>query len=163
MPDVSFYILASESLQERYLFACRLIEKAYRSGHFCYVLTDNAEQSQKMDDLLWTFRAGSFIPHQLYTGELPDIARDDVHAASSPGASAAIEKVILIGSLDAPEHWQKTIINLSSTCPHASDQTERILEILDNSEATKVSGRQRYRHYQQSGINVTIHKINQGS
>ena len=100
MAEISFYVLPSESLQERYLFACKLIEKAYRSGHFCYVLTDSAEQSQIIDDLLWTFRAGSFIPHQIYTGKLPDF-----------------EKVILIGSLDAPENWQKTVFNLSSHFP----------------------------------------------
>ena len=142
MAEVSFYVLPSESTQERYEFACKLIEKAYRSGCFCYVLTDNAEQSQKIDDLLWTFRAGSFIPHQIYTGELPDL-----------------EKVILIGSLDVPELWQKTVINLSSYCPKQVDKIERILEILDNSEATKELGRNRYRHYQQSGIAITTHKI----
>lgn len=143
MPDVSFYILVSESLQERYLFACKLIEKAYRSGHYCYVLTDNAEQSQYLDNLLWTFRAGSFIPHQIYTGERPDF-----------------EKAILIGSLDAPDAWQKTLVNLSSTCPQAFAKADRILEILDNSEATKAAGRQRYRHYQQAHIAITTHKIN---
>ena len=142
MAEISFYILPSESTQERYEFACKLIEKAYRSGCFCYVLTDNAAQSQKIDDLLWTFRAGSFIPHQIYTGELP-----------------ALEKVILIGSLDVPELWQKTVINLSSYCPKQVDKIERILEILDNSEATKELGRNRYRHYQQSGIAITTHKI----
>jgi DNA polymerase-3 subunit chi len=142
MAEVSFYLLPSESIQERYEFACKLIEKAYRSGCFCYVLTDNAEQSQKIDDLLWTFRAGSFIPHQIFTGELP-----------------AIEKVILIGSLDMPEFWQKTVINLSSYCPGQFDKIERILEILDNSEATKELGRNRYRHYQQSGVTITTHKM----
>ena len=146
MAEVSFYILPSESTQERYLFACKLIEKAYRSGHFCYVLTDTAEQSQKIDDLLWTFRAGSFIPHQIYTGELPL-------------APIQQEKVILIGSLNAPENWQKTVFNLSSHCPEEFDKIERILEILDNSEATKETGRNRYRQYQQSGMNITTHKI----
>jgi len=141
MSEVSFYILPSESLQERDLFACKLIEKAYRSGHFCYVLTDSADQSQRIDDLLWTFRAGSFIPHQLYTGKLP-----------------SIEKVILIGSLAAPEHWQKTLFNLSSHFPDIGPQTERILEILDNSETSKAAGRERYRHYQQSGMTITTHK-----
>ena len=142
MAEISFYILPSESTQERYEFACKLIEKAYRSGCFCYVLTDNAAQSQKIDDLLWTFRAGSFIPHQIYTGELP-----------------ALEKVILIGSLDVPELWQKTVINLSSYCPNQFDNIERILEILDNSEATKELGRNRYRQYHQSGVTITTHKI----
>lgn len=144
MAEVSFYILPSESTQERYLFACKLIEKAYRSGHFCYVLTDSAEQSQKIDDLLWTFRAGSFIPHQLYTGDIPSILN---------------AKVILIGSLKVPEHWQKTVINLSSHCPEEPGKIERIFEILDNSEAIKALGRNRYRQYQQSGIDITTHKI----
>ncbi len=144
MVEVSFYLIASESLQERYLYACKLIEKAYRSGHFCYVLTDTTQQSQFLDDLLWTFRAGSFIPHQLYTGEIPDF-----------------KKVILIGSLDAPEHWQKTIINLSAQCPANFEKLERLVEILDNSEETKELGRNRYRHYQQAGIAITTHKIDQ--
>jgi DNA polymerase-3 subunit chi len=159
MAEVSFYILPSQSIQERDEFACKLIEKAYRSGCFCYVLTDNTEQSQKIDDLLWTFRAGSFIPHQIYTGKLPVITRDGVYAESSQGASSVIEKVILIGSLDVPEHWQNTVINLSSHCPKHVDKIERILEILDNSEATKELGRNRYRYYQQSGVTITTHKI----
>ena len=142
MAEVSFYILPSESLQERYLFACKLIEKAYRSGSVCYVLTDSMEQSRQMDDLLWTFRPGSFIPHQIYTGEPP-----------------GIERVILIGSMNAPENWQKTLFNLSSHYPNPGPQTERILEILDNSETTKEAGRSRYRQYQQSGINITTHKM----
>ena len=142
MAEVNFYILPSESLQERYLFACKLIEKAYRSGSVCYVLTDSIEQSRLLDDLLWTFRPGSFIPHQIYTGEPP-----------------GIEHVILIGSMNAPENWQKTLFNLSSHYPNPRPQTERILEILDNSETTKEAGRNRYRQYQQSGINITTHKM----
>lgn len=141
MAEVSFYILPTESLQDRYLFACKLIEKAYRSGCFCYVLTDSAEQNRIIDDLLWTFRAGSFIPHQIYAGELPEL-----------------EQVILIGSLNAPEHWQKLLFNLSSRYPDVGPQTERILEILDNSETTKEAGRARYRQYQQSGMKITVHK-----
>jgi DNA polymerase-3 subunit chi len=148
MAEVSFYVLPSESLQDRYLFACKLIEKVYRSGCFCYVLTDSIEQSRQLDNLLWNFRPGSFIPHQLYTGEIPSIlnAKGNLN-------------IILIGSLNAPEHWQKTVINLSSSCPEEFDKIERILEILDNSEATKEAGRNRYRQYQQSGINISTHKI----
>jgi DNA polymerase-3 subunit chi len=137
MADITFYVLSSQSQQERNLFACKLIEKAYRSGCFCYVLTDSDGQSQQLDNLLWTFRAGSFIPHQLYKGELP-----------------ALEQV-LIGSLHAPAQWQKTLINLSSRAASA----ERVLEILDNSEATKALGRKRYREYQQAGHTLTTHKI----
>jgi DNA polymerase-3 subunit chi len=142
VPEINFYVLPTESTQERYLFACKLIEKAYRSGVFAYILTDSLEQSQLIDDLLWTFRAGSFIPHQVYTDELP-----------------VIENTVLIGSNNPPEHWQKTVINLSSQCPQGFQQAERILEILDNSEETKTWGRQRYRQYQQAGIEITTHKM----
>jgi DNA polymerase-3 subunit chi len=138
--EVSFYVLPTESLHDRYLFACRLIEKAYRSGCFCYVLTDSAEQSKIIDDLLWTFRAGSFIPHQIYLGEPPEL-----------------EQVILIGSMPAPTGWQNTLFNLSSHYPEP--QTERILEILDNSETTKAAGRERYRKYQQAEIAIATHKM----
>lgn len=142
MPDISFYVLATESNQERHLFACKLIEKVYRSGAYAYVLTDSPTQSQLIDDLLWTFRAGSFVPHQVYTGENP-----------------GIDNVVLIGSSNPPVNWQKTVINLSSQCPQDFKQTERILEILDNSEETKSWGRQRYRAYQQAGIEIATHKL----
>jgi len=142
MPEVSFYVLQSESQAERNLFACKLIEKAYRSDCFCYVLTDTAEQSKQMDDLLWTFRAGSFIPHQLYTGEQPNT-----------------ELAILIGSVPPPDNWRHTVINLSSHCPQDFQHIERILEILDDSEETKQFGRNRYREYQQAGIEIVTHKM----
>lgn len=142
MPEITFYVLATESIQDRYLFACKLIEKAYRNGVFAYVLTDSDEQSRVIDDLLWTFRAGSFIPHQIYDGKLPEY-----------------EPTVLIGSHEPPPSWRATVINLSSRCPPEYEQAGRILEILDNSEETKTWGRQRYRQYQQTGIDITTHKL----
>ncbi len=142
MAEVSFYILSSALLLERYLFACKLIEKAYRNGQFCYILTDSDEQSQLLDDLLWTFRAGSFIPHEIYTGQAP-----------------SSDKVILIGSVKAPEHSQGLLFNLSSKYPEDISKTKRILEILDNCEVTKAAARNRYRQYQQAGMSVTTHNM----
>lgn len=137
MAEITFYVLPTESQQERNLFTCKLIEKAYRSGSFCYVMTDTPAQSQRIDDLLWTFRPGSFIPHQQYTGDIPSIPQ------------------VLIGSIAPPEAWQKTVLNLSSHCVEA----ERTLEILDNSEATKSTGRQRYQQYKQARHTLTTHKM----
>jgi len=142
MPEVSFYILPSQSEQQRWLFACKLLEKAYRSGHRCYVLTDTPDQSQTLDDLLWTFRAGSFIPHQIYMGDSPDPAN-----------------LILVGSMQAPNGWHETQVNLSAHCPEHFGQCRKIAEILDDSEEVKALGRQRYRLYTQSGIDVVTHKL----
>ncbi|CAG7856217.1 DNA polymerase III subunit chi [biofilm metagenome] len=142
MPEVNFYILPTELTTERNLFACKLIEKAYRSDVFPYVLSDSFEQSQQLDDLLWTFRAGSFVPHEVYTGIVP-----------------ARGKTVLIGSINTPAQWCNTIINLAAQCPPDFQNAERILEILDDSEETKAQGRKRYREYQQAGIDVTTYKI----
>jgi DNA polymerase-3 subunit chi len=142
MPEVTFYVLNSESIYDRYLFACKLIEKAYNSGKFCYVLLDSIEQCQRLDDMLWTFRAGSFIPHQIFNRVPPEI----------------IEQV-LIGIENAPESWQNVIFNLSSSLPKNWQSSARVLEILDNNEITKAAGRERYRAYKNAGIDIVTHKI----
>ena len=142
MPEVTFYVLNSESLYDRYLFACKLIEKAYNTDKFCYVLLDTIEQCQRLDDMLWTFRAGSFIPHQIFTGTPPEITSQ-----------------VLIGTENAPPDWQNVVFNLSSQLPQAWQKMARVLEILDNSETTKVAGRERYRTYKQAGIEIVTHKI----
>lgn len=144
MPEASFYILPSESLADRYFFACKLIEKAYRCGQFCYVYTDSLQQSQQLDNQLWTFRESSFIPHQIYEEEIPEY-----------------EQTILIGTKAAPEQWQKLIFNLSSKYPDNLDQAERVLEILDNNETLKQAGRLRFRQYTQNGFTMTTHNMSE--
>ena len=143
MPDISFYILPSQTEQGRYKFACRLAEKAYHSGSNVYIQSASAQQSRQLDDLLWTFRAGSFIPHQIKSNSIPPDAANKV----------------LIGTDMAPENWQDIIINLSNDCPQYSENTRRILEILDNSEPLKQSGRIRYRQYQQSSCPIKTHQM----
>jgi DNA polymerase-3 subunit chi len=142
MPEVLFYVLASHSQQERQEFACKLIEKIYRAGQNCYVLTDSLEQATSLDKQLWTFRPGSFVPHQIYKGALP-----------------ALNQTVLIGGADIPESRQNLLVNLSATTPPLSENTERILEILDGSEDCKRAGRQRYKYYQQLGCEIVTHKI----
>ncbi len=142
MADVNFYVLPSSSEQGRLNFACKLAEKAYRAGNKIYMQTENEIQKNKLNDLLWTFRAGSFVPHQ----EFPLNELDETNK-------------VLIGTIEAPEGWQQTIINLSSHCPENPELAERILEILDNDETVKNAGRKRYRHYQQSGFNINTYKM----
>lgn len=142
MPEVVFYVLPSHSQQERLDFACKLIEKIYRAGQFCYVLTNTIEQAAVLDKQLWTFRAGSFIPHQIDNGAAPEY-----------------QQTVLIGGSAIPEDRQNLIVNLSDNPPDVTPKTERILEILDNSESCKQAGRQRYRHYQQLGLSITTHKM----
>jgi DNA polymerase-3 subunit chi len=142
MPEVSFYLLSTQSIQERFLYSCRLIEKAYRCEQFCYVYTDTQQQSQQLDNQLWGFRPLSFIPHQIYDGTTPDY-----------------QKTVLIGTQSAPENWKKIIVNLSSKYLDDIKHTDRILEVLDSNKDVKQAGRQRYRQYQQAGLKITTHNV----
>ena len=142
MPEILFYVLSSHAQQERQEFACKLIEKIYRAGQNCYVLTDTLEQAASLDKQLWTFRAGSFVPHQIYKGVLPEL-----------------RQTILIGGAEVPESRQNLLVNLSATTPPVSENTVRIVEILDGSEECKRAGRQRYKYYQQLGCEIVTHKM----
>ena len=140
--EVVFYVLSSHSQQQQQDFVCKLIEKIYRSEQFCYVLIDSDQQAEQLDRLLWTFRAASFIPHQIYRESLPDF-----------------ERTILIGKDTIPEAWQSLIVNLSTSYPPLKTEGQRILEILDSSEESRQAGRERYRHYQNCGLTITTHKL----
>lgn len=142
MPEVSFYLLPSEAEAERYLFLCKLVEKAYRERHRVYILSATPEQARRLDDLLWTFRAGSFIPHQLYSGVPPPL-----------------DNPVLIGTSGAPEGWRQTLLNLAEDIPETPNNYQRILEILDNSEICKQAGRERYRQYRQLGLKINTHDM----
>ncbi len=142
LPKVNFYVLSSQSEQGRQLFACKLAEKAFRLGFKAYILTDTRQQAQQLDILLWTFRANSFVPHEIYQDDLPSLAN-----------------AVIIGTQQAPEAWQHTLINLSTYCPEQIHQSEQIFELLDNDETHKQAGRKRYRLYQQQGITPNTHKM----
>ena len=142
LPKVNFYVLSSQSEQGRQLFACKLAEKAFRLGFKAYILTDTRQQAQQLDILLWTFRANSFVPHEIYQSDLPNLAN-----------------AVIIGTQQAPEAWQHTLINLSTYCPEQIHQSEQIFELLDNDETQKQTGRLRYRHYQTLGITPNTHKM----
>lgn len=141
-PKVNFYILSSQSEQGRQTFACKLAEKSFRLGYKTYILTNTLSQAQQMNNLLWTFRANSFVPHGIFQGDLPSTSN-----------------AIIIGTQQAPSPWQHTLINLSTDCPEQITQAEQIFELLDNDETQKQAGRRRYRHYQTLGITPNTHKI----
>jgi DNA polymerase-3 subunit chi len=142
MPEISFYILSSDEERLRSFFCCKLIEKAYREGVFCYLLTDSDSQSRMLDNLLWTFRPNSFIPHEIYSGELP-----------------TVDNIILIGSLAPPDCWKKLVINFSSQKLEDLAKMERLLEIIDNHPQRKQEARNRYRYYQQQGLEIKALRI----
>ncbi len=138
---VDFYVSPSSDARERQLLACRLTEKAYRQKLKVYLKTESGEQDRTMDDLLWTFRAGSFVPHAIVSAENdPDIR-------------------VWLGHATAPQTTSDVLINLAADIPTNFDQFERIVELVDQNDTIKQAARERYRHYKQHGLELFTHTL----
>lgn len=140
MNAVSFYLLNDDTVN-REAFACRLCQRALSEGLPLFVWCESTESMKRFDQLLWTFQASSFIPHDI----------DDVNAPICLGLS--IPESIL-KSTDR----KVGCLNLSQ---HAVDAQlfDRVLEIIEANDAAKIAGRERFKGYKTQGITPTTHQI----
>jgi DNA polymerase-3 subunit chi len=141
MPKIDFYLIPSPGEKERLAFACRLIEKAYKQQHRVYINTENQTIAHQLDELLWTYREDSFLPHNLY-GEGPE---------SAPP--------IQIGYNAVPDKHRDILINLSTVVPAFYTQFSRILELIPNDPTAQTAGRERYKFYRAANCEITTHKL----
>ncbi len=142
MPDpgrVDFYVLAGPQTTARLAFVCRLAEKAYRLDHRVHVQAGSPAEAAQLDDLLWTFRQGSFVPHELV----------------QPGSS--VRAPVTIGHAEPPE--ADVLINLTDDIPPFAGRFARVVEIVDESEDGRRLARERYRGYQKLGCETVTHRI----
>ncbi len=143
MSRVDFYKLTTGDVRSRWLVACRLAEKAWGQGHRVFIYTASEADSRAIDDLLWTFRQGSFVPHALLSGNA-------VIDAESP---------VLIGHHEPIPDTCDVLINLAVDIPSGHDRFVRILEFIDQDESLRRQGRVRYRAYRDAGHELHDHAI----
>ena len=155
--QIDFYILQSSSHRERALFGCRLIEKIWRAGHTIVIRTESASQSEQLDDLLWTFRPGSFIPHHTLQAAGGEALPQPITTAET--ATAHLRQSVLLSDHDAALSGYPVVINLKTDTLPIPEQFSRIVELIDQDSARLVAGRQRYQHYQRQGHTLITHKI----
>jgi DNA polymerase-3 subunit chi len=143
MSQVDFYVLPENNKRER--FACTLIQKVWKQGNNIYINARSEAEAMAFDDLLWTFRDISFLPHCLTS--------DD-----------NIENVPIIIGHDNQIDDQipantKIMINFADQIPQKLGKIERILEIVAGSESERRLARKRYADYRHQGHILNNHKI----
>ena len=139
MPRVDFYLLSDES--GMYKFACIMASKAWSAGNHVYMYTETEDTAKKLDDLLWTFRDISFVPHEIY---------NETENNEAP---------ITIGFGDHFPNHSQVMINLDYKIPEFAEKFSRIIEIVENNEKNKEIARQRYRQYKESKYELYNHNI----
>ncbi|MDX5409499.1 MAG: DNA polymerase III subunit chi [Thauera sp.] len=141
MTRVDFYVLPDADPAQRPLLACRLAEKAYGQGLKVYIHTATEGEALHLDELLWTFRAGSFLPHSLHSavaGEAPPI---------------------LLGHDHEPAQHTDVLINLGADVPLFFGRFERVAELVDQRPELLAQSRERFRFYRERGYELNTHQL----
>ena len=141
MTRVDFYLLDYATEGGRDAAVCKLTHKAFRLGHRIYILTADVDIAQRLDRLMWTFSAGSFIPHGL--GSRPEDA----------------DLPVLIGQEDPPAVYDDVLITLTPQVPECFSRFQRVAEVVIGDEQNKTLGRERFRFYRDRGYTLQTHNL----
>lgn len=142
MTQVDFYLLQQLASHDRLVFACRLAHKAFHQQQIVYLHTDSESQSQLLEQLLWTYRPDSFLPH-----ELASDAGDEQSAS------------VIVGHSQPPAHCRQVMINLSSGVPDFFSRFDRLVEVVVKDADITAKSRVNYRFYQDRGYPLDTHHI----
>jgi DNA polymerase-3 subunit chi len=141
MARVDFYVLEQADDQARLRLACRLAEKAWSQQQKVLLLAAGADEARTLDELLWTFRDRSFLPHEIY----------------SP-TQAARSSVLISDGATLPADAD-VVINLRDGVPEGFERFARIVEPIDGNPSRRQAGRERYRFYRDRGVNPDSHTV----
>jgi DNA polymerase III subunit chi len=137
---IAFYVLdeGAEPLQ----VACRLVERIYRLRHGVYVRARDEVQARALDEALWSYRAGAFVPHRRVgeDGEAP----------------------VWIGPADAaapPAATDDVLVNLADDPAPELARYARIAELVPPDPAQRERARAHYRHYRAAGCTIEQHRL----
>ena len=138
---VDFYVVSRPEPHAVLSAACRLAEKAFRLKHRVFINAASREQAIALDQLLWTFRDDSFVPH------------------CRAGAGSDSDDPVRIGTGEAPDAPFDVLINLGEDVPLGAEESPRIAEIVGADPQSRAAGRMRYRHYRETGCEPGSHNL----
>lgn len=139
---VDFYLLPTADVRERLAWVCRLAEKAYRGGHRIHIHSRDEAEAATLDDLLWTFRPASFVPHQRLGTEAPD--------EFTP---------VTLGHGDQQPASHDVLINLSPAIPPWNGRFQRIAELVPQGNEERQLSREHFRIYKALGYQLETHDL----
>jgi DNA polymerase III subunit chi len=134
VPTVSFHFNVAEPA----LYACRLLRKAVASGVSVRVCGAMNAQLDEIDQLLWTAFPLEFI----------------AHCRADADALVLVRSPIVIERGPVPGGQEGALINLGSMEIAHFSPFERIIEIVDTSEAGRLAARGRWRFYKEAGWTI---------
>lgn len=151
---VDFYVTEGTQPNACLLTACRITEKAWKSGHSVFVLASTLADARRVDEMMWTYKQDSFVPHMVIPygpdGGLPG----DIEANQDLGHTP-----VWLGAGAIPVQASDVLINLTEDVPLAYTQFARVAELIDGSPVSRESGRKRFRYYKEQSCDLHTHNL----
>lgn len=149
MTRVTFYLLNSQRQNEQQ-FACRLVDKAWRGGLPMHIHTTDENSCKSMDQLLWSWREDSFLPHGIISETQGGAPESLLLAKQSP---------ITLGFDNPVLRSKQLLINLDQDVPPFFKDFSRVCEVVVQNPSQKVVSRAKFRAYRQVGIEPEVHNM----
>lgn len=139
MTRIDFYVQNQANQATHELLICKITEKAWQNQHEIFLLCSNTDQVDRLDDLLWTFSAPSFIPHSPTCGDGGE--------------------VVILGTERKKLRNYEVLINLTTDVPEHAGKFVRVIESTGYNEAMREDARKKYKYYKDRGYPIFTHEI----
>lgn len=135
MTEVSFYRLETGSLEG---VLPRLLERVLARGMRAVVLVKSSERLDWLNELLWTYKPESFLPH----GSINDGRPEMQH--------------IFLSAVEENPNNASVLVNIDGLSPSFVNDFERCLDIFDGRNAEELDGaRLRSQSMEAAGHQIT--------
>ncbi len=152
MPQVDFYLLEESAHQAEQHFVCRLVAQLYRNKQSVYLHVEDPQHAERIDHLLWSFRADAFIPHEI-------IPQEDAPQTAPPQEKKPVYSPVLISYAPDTSHQADVLINLAEEIPAFYARFARLAEIVPSNEDKRALLRKHYRFYKNQDCELKTHNI----
>lgn len=145
MTRISFLHGAADRIQSAAQWLQRAWAERPAAEFPILVYVPDTEQATRLDRLLWTQPALSFVPH-----------------CSTSSMLAAETPILLTDRLDEPAR-ECCLVNLSDDLPPGFSRFEHLVEIVSTDDKDRLPARGRFKFYRDRGYAIESHDISGGS
>jgi len=136
---VGFYVVQAADQAQRLHVVVRLADKAFQRGHRIFINAADEAQARTLDELLWTYRPASFLPHGLHGQEQSE--------------------AIAIGWGQEPQDHNDLLINLQLGIPGFFSRFRRVAEVVTQDPASLDALRRSWTFYKERGYQLEKHDL----
>ena len=129
---VDFYIYELSDYQFYQRLVCNLVEEAYNQENNILLLCENEESCETFDELLWTFKDVSFIPHE-----------------------KKLKNKILTQHINLTKKKHPSILmNLTYSFPDSFETHDRVIEMSGYDEESRQKARLNFKRYKTMNFEI---------